>query len=135
MSVIEWKGNFSVKIKAIDEQHKKLVGMINVLHDAMRQGKGMAVIGITLDELAEYTVFHFATEEELMTRFSFPGLAAHKREHEACVARVPEFKKKLADGSMGLSIDVISFLVDWLNHHILDVDKQYSEFLNKKGMH
>jgi len=56
----------------------------------------MAVIGITPDELAEYTVFHFATEEELMTRFSFPGLAAHKREHEACVAMVPEFKKKPA---------------------------------------
>ncbi|MEI6315089.1 MAG: bacteriohemerythrin, partial [Syntrophus sp. (in: bacteria)] len=78
MSAIVWDPEFSVNIKVIDEQHKKLVDTINMLYDAMSEGKGSTVLADIFNNLAEYTTVHFATEEDFMIRFSYPDYAEHK---------------------------------------------------------
>jgi hemerythrin len=53
MSLIQWNDRLSVHVAEIDGQHQKLVGMINDLNDAMRQGKGNVRIVHTDHELSE----------------------------------------------------------------------------------
>ena len=73
---------FSVDIQKIDEQHKKFISLINVLHDAMLQGKTEEVVGPVLKELQQYVIFHFKSEESWMELYHYPDMNMHKFEHE-----------------------------------------------------
>ncbi len=134
MEFFTWNENFSVGINTIDEQHKKLVSLINELATAMSEGKGRDKIDSLLTELADYTVYHFSEEEKLMANYEYPGLEEHKKIHSAFVEKVSDFKKKYENGSLLISIEVFQFLQDWLKEHILGTDKQYSPFLREKGV-
>ncbi|MBE8539210.1 bacteriohemerythrin [Geoglobus acetivorans] len=135
MALITWNESFSVNIREIDEQHKKLVSMINRLHDAMLEGKGKEIMGELLNDMVEYTITHFSTEEKLMKQHNYPGYVKHKAEHELFVSKVGEFKEKYEKGQLALTMEVLSFLKSWLTNHILNSDKKYGPFFNNKGIY
>ena len=134
MPAFVWEPEYSVNIKIIDEQHKKLIDTINILYEAMSEGKGRTVLTKIFDNLAEYTTVHFATEEDFMVRYSYPGYAEHKGEHDKCIAKVEEFKKKFDRKEIGLPIEIANFLVDWLHKHLMGMDQKYKVFFNEKGL-
>ena len=134
MELISWSQALSVNIEQIDNQHKKLIGLLNDLHDAMAVGKGSAAIGTVLASLIDYTKVHFATEEELMEKYLYPGYIRHKKEHENLVSQVEELNGKFKSGKPVLSLEVMQFLKNWLSGHILGVDKMYTTYLNNKGV-
>lgn len=135
MATFTWNDSYSVNIKILDEQHKKLFAMIDELHNAMSSGKGKEVIGNVLDEMLEYTKTHFTTEEKLLEKYHYPRLSAQQKEHAAFVQKVSEMQQKMKAGSLTLSIEVSQFLKDWLTKHILGSDKEYGQFLVEKGEH
>jgi hemerythrin len=134
MALMAWNSTLSVKIKQFDDQHKKLVDMVNELHDAMKEGKGSAVLGKILNGLISYTASHFSEEERIMSQHSFPGLALHKAEHDKLVKHVLELQEKFKAGKAILTSDVMNFLKDWLVKHIQGDDKKYGEYLSAKGI-
>jgi len=134
MALITWDQSYSVKVKRCDEDHQKLFALINALHDAMRVGKGRAVIGQIVAELSAYTQTHFHAEEALMEQANYPALAGHRVEHQRFVARVAEFQKELNAGTGGNSVAVLEFLKDWLAKHIKKLDQSYSAHLNANGI-
>lgn len=134
MALITWNDSFSVSVAEIDQQHKQLVNLLNELNDAMRQGKGKDVLGKIISGLISYTATHFRTEERYFAQFNYPDTAKHKQEHAAFVEKVTAFKNGFDSGKLSLSIEVMSFLSDWLNSHIKGSDMKYSKFLNDKGV-
>ncbi len=132
MAFMEWSDRLITGVKEADEQHKKLISLVNDLYDAMKQGKGKEVIDKTLDELARYASYHFTTEETLMSKYGFPELANHKREHEDFKVKIKEFMDKKAKGEITLTMEVMSFLKEWLVKHIMGTDKKYGPFLTQK---
>jgi hemerythrin len=134
MSLIKWNDSFSVKVAEIDKQHQKLIVMINELNDAMRQGKGKDVLGKIINGLVEYTATHFKTEENYFKQFNYPQALAHKKEHDAFVQKVSEFKDEFEKGKISLTLEVMKFLSDWLRNHIKGTDKHYSQYFNEHGL-
>lgn len=134
MAYIILDEKYSVGVKETDLQHKKLVELINSLHDAMKEGKGKDVLARVLQELVKYAASHFATEEKYMTQFNYPGYSAHKAEHEKFVAKVVDFQKDFDSGKAVMTLEVMSFLKDWLVKHILGTDKKYGPFFNEHGL-
>jgi len=134
MPLISWNDNYSVKVKQFDDQHKKLIDMLNELHDAMKVGKGKDVLEKILAGLIQYTNTHFAAEERLMKLHNYPDYEQHKKEHNLLVLQVLDVQKKYHEGSAVLAQSVITFLKDWLKNHIQGVDKNYGPFLNSKGI-
>ncbi len=134
MPLIQWSDALSVRVTAIDEQHKNLVRMLNELHGAMTQKRGKEVIGIIIASLIEYAATHFKTEEDYFDRFRYPDTEPHKQEHAAFVSKVKQFKKEYDEGAIALSVEVLHFLSNWLQNHIKGTDKKYSDFLNDKGL-
>lgn len=134
MAFIQWRQDFSTGIGQIDEQHKKLVGMVNDLYEAMSKGEGKDALGRVLGGLVSYTKGHFATEERLMTQHAYPGFAAHKTEHDKLTAQVLELEAKFKAGKAVMTVQVASFLKDWLANHILNTDKQYGPYLLGRGV-
>jgi hemerythrin len=134
MSIMKWSDNLSVQIQEIDQQHQKLIQLINNLHEAMLQKQGKQAVEKTIDELAAYTVYHFSTEEKYMQNFRYPGYLSHKKEHDSFVHQVDVFQKDYMAGKLGLSLEIMNFLRDWVTNHIQVSDKKYSETFIKNGI-
>jgi hemerythrin-like metal-binding protein len=129
-----WNDTFCVHIGVIDMQHKKLVGMINELHKAMTEGHGKEKLGQVLSKLIDYTRMHFGTEEKLMQSHGYADYLAHKIEHDHLTSTVLDLQGKFKANEIGLSVEVMEFLKDWLGKHILGSDKRYAPFLNSQGV-
>jgi hemerythrin len=129
-----WNPTYETGIKSIDLQHKKLVDILNELYDAMGKGHANEMLGKILDELIQYTIVHFATEERLFKQHGYPEFVAHKKEHDDLTAQVKKLQADFKSGKITLSMQVATFLKDWLKVHILQTDKKYVAFLVSKGV-
>jgi hemerythrin len=134
MAFLDWTDEYSVHVKSMDDQHRRLVELINQLHDAMRVGKGREVIGQVLDSVIRYTQTHFAAEERLMSANGYPALGQHKLEHESLVRQVAEIQKQVQAGKLTVSLSVLDFLKKWLVEHIGGCDQGYGKFLSAKSV-
>jgi hemerythrin len=134
MSLLAWNDSFSVNIKQVDDQHMKLVELLNNFHDAMKLGKGKEAMGRTLSELLEYTIYHFGTEEDLFKKYRYPAYASHKKEHEALTKQARDLSERFSRGEPVISAETMTFLKNWLQGHTIGSDKKYGPFLNAKGV-
>ncbi len=132
--LMTWTDDFSVGVRLIDEQHKVLLGLINELHAGMRARRSDDVLVEVVRRLKEYTVKHFAQEEELFDRYGYPEREAHKKIHAKLVQQVLDFETALKSGQAKVTMDFMRFLKDWLEKHIKGTDKQYRSFFNSKGL-
>jgi methyl-accepting chemotaxis protein len=127
-----WTSKLVLGIAEIDDQHKELVKYINQLYKAMKLKKGVQKSGVILKNLADYTVYHFSNEENLFKKYGYPQTKTHLKAHENLLEKVFQFKSQFEGGKATLSMELMSFLMDWLRSHILKTDKQYVPFLQKK---
>jgi len=134
MNLISWDNSLSVNVEKIDKQHQKLIEMINQLHSKMKEGKGNKFTEEIIGKMAEYTKIHFSTEEKYFDLFDFEESDKHKAEHKAFIEKVAEFQDKLKKGELSLSIEVLSFLTNWLTNHIKGSDKKYTKCFNEHGL-
>lgn len=134
MSLIEWTDTLSVRVQEFDEHHKRLISMINQLEAALDAGQEQTVVDTVLTELANYTIYHFLGEEELLARHAYPGLAEHRHEHITLAEEVLRFREEACLHRDRIGSELLSFLRTWLRHHILETDMQYAAFLNERGV-
>lgn len=131
---MKWNEKYSVNVQSMDIQHKKLFELLDELLSAMKEGKGSVALSSVLDGLTTYTIYHFKSEENLISMHGYPELEAHKLEHKNLIDNVSEFKKKFDSGQIGMSLNVMNFLNSWITDHILQNDKEYGKYLNSKGI-
>ncbi len=134
MAFIDWNDSLSVKIDSIDDEHKKLINMINEFYENIETKSNDELISKLIKEMKEYTLVHFSTEEKYFEQFNYPGYESHKKEHDAFVKKVIYVEKRFLEGSLLLSLEITKFLMDWLKEHIRGTDQQYTEFLIMKGV-
>ena len=125
MTLLIWQDDMDTGIDIIDGQHRRIVEMINHLHITQKSMERFAV-GEVIDELVDYTLSHFAFEEELMEEAGYPFCAAHKRVHEVFTKRVSEYRMRFQAGEDVVD-ELKSMLSRWLFNHIRNDDKAYSE--------
>jgi hemerythrin-like metal-binding protein len=125
MALAIWSTRYATGIPEIDEQHQQLFSHINELHEAMRLGKGHAIIGRTLQGLQAYVDTHFRQEEEAMRAAGYPDLASHQVVHRYLTGQVRELVVKHRAGKLGTAVETSRFLAGWLQKHILDTDMKY----------
>lgn len=133
MALFQWTSKLETGIPSIDKQHRMLVDSINELHDAMRAGTGREKIQEIVNFLALYAVEHFKTEEAIMKKYNFPQFTAHKKIHDDFVKKAGDLQAQIAQGK-NATVEVSSFLADWLRKHISGDDKLYSEFFKNNNI-
>ena len=130
MAFLNWKNNYSVGVLELDQQHRRLIEIINELHSTMAAGNDRARLQKVMEQLTEYTIYHFRFEESLMQRHGYPNLAEHKRVHAAMEQRVAEFAQAISVTTGSYSIQLLDFLKQWLTRHILETDMKYKPFVD-----
>ena len=129
---ILWTEKYSVGNNEIDHQHLKLVKMINELYEAFMKKQQAVILNKIINELVDYTVYHFKEEQKYFYMFNYTERNKHLKQHSDFINKINEFKKDLEKGSDALFFKVINFLRTWLLNHIEKTDMQLKEyFLNK----
>jgi hemerythrin len=134
MEFMPWSDDYSVRVLQLDAQHKHLVGMINGLVEVMQRGAKPDELAALLEDLLDYTRYHFETEEKLMARAGYAGLADHRAKHAAMRAEVERLLAAAQTGNATTAMKLMAFLKNWLAKHINGTDKLYAPALEKAGI-
>lgn len=122
-SFLQWHDELNSGIDVIDSQHRRIVDMINQLHEAQLQ-QDAAGVATVIEELVDYTLSHFAFEESMMEEAGYTFTRAHKRVHELFIRRVSEYRERFIRGE-DVADELKSLLGRWLFNHILNDDRDY----------
>ena len=130
---MRWEEKWSVGVDKIDIQHQELFNRIDQLVTAMKTGKGKDEVISTLNFLEEYVIKHFNDEEELQKKNNYPKYEIQHREHEEFKSGLKELRRVFE--TTGVSaifvINVQQKISNWWRKHILELDKDLGNFLNK----
>lgn len=130
---VDWTAELNTGVSAFDEHHRHLVNLLNQLYEQrnVEHTEGRALLADTLNQLKEYTLYHFAEEEKNMTP-EYQEYEAHKAEHAYFVRKVQELIEEFQQHHHTVSLHIFKFLNDWLVNHILETDRRYAIHLQKK---
>lgn len=127
---IVWNNVLSVEVDEIDEDHRKLVGIFNILNHAVEEKASPDYLAAVLEELINCTVWHFSHEERLMLKYGYQDMAAHKAVHRALIESGKALQEKIVRGGNRLVEEDIEYLERWLTEHILTDDMRLGAFLS-----
>ena len=127
-NIFEFSEEYLVGNELIDREHKELFRLIGKVNDLVRDGVDASqcdeILKI-LEELKDYTKFHFSDEEEYMESIHYEGLEAQKRAHRAFVYKLEGIEKKeIEEQPQKYMQSLVEFLLGWLINHILYTDKK-----------
>jgi len=134
MVLIKPEDNLKLGIPVIDSQHETMISLVNLIHETMLQGADKAALDGLLSRLLEHTQTHFAYEEELMSRYNYPGYEAHKSEHNRLMQHLIDLAERYSNGKLLLSFAVALELKGWAAVHIEKSDKPLGTFLNNQNV-
>ncbi len=136
MAFMAWTKEISVGVTMMDDDHKKLIDIINELHDGIVAGHKKEILAAVLDKLVDYTKFHFTKEEELLLKTKYLAVSSHKLEHASFVSRITNLQDRFKSAPVVmLDLELMSFLRNWLLTHIQGSDKKYGPRINASGIH
>jgi hemerythrin len=137
MPEIKWEDKFSVGIKELDEQHKKIIEIINRLSEMKGAGNFSAEdLFKIIQELSDYAQYHFTNEEIYFREFDYPETEAHIREHEEYRLKIKSLKDNYSVEQAEQTIaDLLGFIDSWWIHHINHADKEYTECFHQHGLY
>jgi hemerythrin len=120
MEILRWHQRFSVGNQEIDLQHKMLFSLVNYLVTGSGKANKRHEMTEIVEELVAYTGYHFTSEEALLK--DHPDFAAHCDAHARFITKAQFFKKAFMTGNEEINGDLFSFLVKWIQEHILKTD-------------
>lgn len=130
MSFIDWKVEYETGIEDIDNDHRKLFGILNGFYNQLLEGKAQSASLDLFDEMVHYTQYHFKKEESFLVNVNYPLLDEHIVQHRTFEAKLLEVKRNLKDGAIEVSpTELLSILTDWLLTHIMGTDMLYVPYL------
>ena len=131
MKDIVWGQILSVGVDEIDEDHRKLVNIFNILNHAVMEGGSSDYLAAVLEELVNCTVWHFSHEERLMLKYGYEGMAEHKAIHGELIKSVKELQQKILQADKTMTDEDFEFLEVWLTEHILTDDMRLGSYLSQ----
>ncbi len=130
----QWHPNYSVFVKELDDQHKVLIDMINQIYNAYLQNLNKEKVLEIITKMSEYAALHFANEEKYFEKFGYEDAEKHISEHTNFLKKAAAFQSDYKQNKILLSLQVINFLQEWLNKHMLGTDKKYVSCFQNGGL-
>lgn len=129
MKDIVWDDTLSVEVDEIDEDHRRLTDLFNMLNNSVETSDSRDYIEALLEELISCTIWHFRHEERLMLKYQYDNFESHKSEHQELIEGVRELQSKFQDEDRVPSEEDLQYLELWLTRHILSTDMELGRYL------
>lgn len=131
INMILWKDDYKIGVETIDNQHKKLFEIANSAYELLKNNsyidKYDRIVDI-LEELRDYTVFHFRSEEEYMESIGYKRLLSQKVAHNDFIDKINSINLDEVDENQDKHIiELLDFIVNWISVHILESDMLISK--------
>ena len=126
-----WGEILRVGVDEIDDDHRKLVNIFNLLNHAVMEGESPEYLAALLDELINCTVWHFSHEERLMLKHRYAGIEEHKAEHQELIVSAKKLKQEILQADKATVNQQIEFLERWLTEHIFATDMRLGSYLSQ----
>lgn len=133
---LNWIPEYSVKVRELDEQHKKLIDLINQVYGYIYRQEAPDKILDLVNEIGNHAVLHFNTEEGYFKKFNYPLTDEHENYHRQLLMDVANYKKQIISAPENFTIaeKFVDFLENWLADHMMIQDKKYGQFFNEHGL-
>jgi len=128
---IVWGDVLSVEVDEIDEDHRKLVNIFNILNHSVTEGESPDYLAAVLEELINCTVWHFSHEERLMLKYGYGEIEEHKAEHRELIKSAKKLQQEILHAGKPVADEDIEYLERWLTEHILTADMRLGSYLSQ----
>ena len=132
--IVVWGESYATGIEQIDNQHKELVRLTNVLYHACLAGNETleTVFKNAMSQMVEYVRFQFTAELEILKRINYPNYHEHKKQHDTLVMNILEASKEFGVGKKFVAHSFVRTLKDWVFSHIAFSDKLYATYVSEQ---
>ena len=127
--IAHWDDSLLVGVPEIDEHHRETFRQANELISSMTEGRDHGIDLAKLTAFGDSLADHLKSEDALMTRLGYPGLADHRKDHAAFSERFREIRRKVEAGDADAACELLDFAADWLSHHIVRYDQAMADFV------
>jgi hemerythrin len=131
---LEWGDDYSVGVKILDDQHKKMFATINELLEAINTNTPQEHVDNIIKNLIDYKIFHFETEEKYFKEFNYEGAEEHIAKHREFNEKLNALINKYPEANLEFAFVLIDFLEDWLLDHLMVMDQKYKECFKEHGL-
>jgi len=132
MQIFAWDPSLNTGFAKVDQHHREMFEQLNNYFGRMMHGEGLEATRGAVAMIDSSIRPHFAEEEQVMERQSYPGLAAHRANHQQFFSSFDKLKARLDRGEDGVATEMFDFLAEWLKSHIQQVDKPFADFIKGK---
>ncbi len=131
MKDIVWDQVLSVEVDEIDDDHRKLVDIFNILNHSLTDGSSQEYLTAVLEELVNCTIWHFSHEERLMLKYGYEEIEKHKAMHRELIKSAQELQHKFLQTDKPITDEDVEYLENWLTEHILTDDMRLGAYLSQ----
>jgi hemerythrin-like metal-binding protein len=134
MAALTWQDEYTVGVKELDDQHKKLLEIINYLGEQQQEEYDANKFSDTISSLIHYAYTHFATEERYLLQTTFPDIKKHVFEHIDFIMKTLSLYLRIEKGGEKDLKELLKYLKEWYASHVLGLDRNYIPFMRSKGI-
>lgn len=129
-TLLRWRDSLALQVPMIDADHKRLFDLLNRVRFLDLAGDDPQAVAEALGELLTYTQTHFRREERLMELGHYPGIAQHRKLHEAFTDRIAEIIANFQLNPQAVRIrNIYEMLSNWLVDHVLGEDMRLKPYV------
>lgn len=133
--LIAWSPAMSVGVSILDEDHRRIMGLINKLHGAMTEGAGKEALAEIMSGLHIYIQLHFESEESLLKQTNYPEVDSQHEMHEDMHKKTKEILRQFREEPNSVQpVEILLFLKNWWVEHIMKSDMKYADHLAAHGI-
>ena len=131
MKLLVWDGSLDLGIEEVDKQHAYLFDVINSLYRKIRKGQNREAIRDVVDSMKNFARYHFELEERLLRESGYPEAEKHAQAHARFTEEMEKYEFLEDADVISLPGEALSFLINWIVWHIMNVDVRYVDHLKK----
>ncbi len=133
MTLVDWDDTYSVGDTEIDNDHKRIIALLNDLYQAYELGHANPILTGLFDQVEQATIQHFKREESLLERRGYQSVDAQRAEHRLLKGSLSQLRHRFDSElpSERVSSEIRDFLLTWFMGHILEEDMRFKDFLSE----
>ncbi len=127
MPLVSWYKRYSVNNEELDNHHKHLFAILNKMYDSCLTAGSMECAASIIEELIEYTDYHFAAEEKFMADKGYKGIDEHREQHRYFRDKLLELRSCENKNDYDYKKELLVLLGNWIIRHVTVEDKRYAQ--------